>query len=342
MRSPRHVAFFRAALLSTAVVILTAAYQKSASVPVITEAANQLLHSLSDEQKAKLNFAFDSEERQVWDYRPVPRKGLQIREMEPYQKHLAHALLASTLSQRGYIKASTIMSIEDVLKTIEKDSGERRNPEKYYFSLFGTPSNTGVWGLRVEGHHLSLNFTMNGGRITASPTFFGSNPHEVRIAPRAGLRVLNREEDLGRELLMALTPEQKKVAIVTADAYKDIITDNKKRAELLNQPAGLAVSKLTAKQRALLEQVIAEYANNLPPDMAAARMEDARKQMPQMFFAWAGVEAKGGPHYYRIQTPGFVIEYDNTQDKANHVHSVWREFHNDWGLDLLQQHYETR
>ena len=327
----------RPCLAGASTLLLIAAYQKSQTVPLLTETAKELLRTLNAEQKGKIMFPFASEERYVWDYRPVPRKGLAVREMEPYQKHLAQALLAAGLSQHGLIKATTIMSIEDVLKTIEKDNGERRNPEKYYFSIFGEPSETGTWALRVEGHHLSLNYTIVNGRIVASPTFMGSNPHEVRIEPRVGLRVLKNEEDIGRELIQSLSADQKAVAIVTKDAYKDIITDNKKRAEMLNQPNGLAVSKFNPKQRAILDRLIAEYAGNLPDDMAAVRMDQARKASAQMYFAWAGVEEKGGPHYYRIQTPAFIIEYDNTQDKANHVHTVWREFNGDWGLDLMKQ-----
>ncbi len=331
---PRSV--IRPCLAGVSFFLLAAAYQKAHTIPLLTETAKELLRTLTPEQKAKILFPFNSEERYTWDYRPVPRKGLAVREMEPYQKSLAHALLAAGLSQRGYIKASTIMSIEDVLKTIEKDSGERRNPEKYYFSFFGEPTTSGTWAMRVDGHHLSLNYTLVDGRIVASPTFMGSNPHEVRIEPRPGLRVLKNEEDIGREMIQSLTAEQKAVAIVNKEAYKDIITDNKKRAEMQGQPNGLAVSKLNSKQHAILDRLIAEYANNMPEDMAAARLEEAKKMAGQMYFAWAGVEEKGGPHYYRIQTPTFIIEYDNTQDKANHVHSVWREFNGDFGLDLLK------
>ena len=142
-----------------------------------------------------------------------------------------------------------------------------------------------------------------------------------------------------RLVFLDVTVLDKKGHPVVNGRTKDdfVITDNKKRAEMLNQPNGLAVSKLTPKQHEILNRIIAEYANNLPPDMAAARLEEAKKTMGQMYFAWAGVEEKGGPHYYRIQTPTFIIEYDNTHDKANHVHSVWREFHGDWGLDLLKQ-----
>src|SRR5262249_55504429 len=159
-------------------------------------------------QKAKATFGFDDAERMHWFYVPIERKGLPLREMSPYQKHLASALLSAGLSQNGYIKAVTIMSLEDVLRMMEKDSGERRNPEKYYFSIFGTPSDAGRWGYRVEGHHVSQNFTVANGHVVDGPSFFGANPAEVRQGPRAGLRTLAAEEDLGRDLIASLDPEQ--------------------------------------------------------------------------------------------------------------------------------------
>jgi hypothetical protein len=193
----------------------------------------------------------------------------------------------------------------------------------------------------VEGHHVSLNFTVVNGRVATTPSFFGANPAEVRQGPRAGLRVLAREEDLGRELLEALTPEQKGTAIVNKEAYKDILTMNDRQAALKGQPSGLSAAKMTAKQRDLLNAVLEEYAGSFPEEIAQARMEQVKKAGTNLFFAWAGVEPKGGPHYYRIQSPTFLVEYDNTQNNANHIHSVWRDFNGDFGLDLLKQHYET-
>src|SRR5512140_2115618 len=153
----------RLGALAVGAVLLTAAYNRTNTASVMTEAANRFLASLTPEQKAKATFKFDDAERVNWFYIPTERKGLPLREMSPYQKHLASALLAAGLSQSGYIKAITIMSLEDVLKEMEKDSGERRNPEKYYFSIFGTPSETGNWAYRVEGHHVSQNFTIANG-----------------------------------------------------------------------------------------------------------------------------------------------------------------------------------
>jgi hypothetical protein len=233
------------------------------------------------------------------------------------------------------------MSLEDVLRVVENDtSGERRNSEKYYFSIFGQPSESGTWGYRVEGHHVALNFTVVDGKVVGSPAFFGANPAEVRQGPRKGLRALAKEEDLARDLMAALTPEQKKTAIVTATAYKDILTAAERKAALKGQPSGLNSAKMNARQRELLQNVIEEYAHNVPEQLAQARLEKLKKAGNNIFFAWAGGEDKGGPHYYRVQTPTFLIEYDNTQNNANHIHSVWRDFDGDFGLDLLKVHYE--
>jgi hypothetical protein len=257
------------------------------------------------------------------------------------QKALAHALLSAGLSQQGYIKAVTIMSLDDVLRVMENDDGNRRNPEKYYFTVFGEPSDTGTWGFRVEGHHLSQNFTVVNGRVADTPSFFGANPAEVREGPRKGLRTLAAEEDLGRDLMESLTPEEKKVAVVTPDAYKDILTEASRKAALAGQPSGLSAAKMSKKQFELLQTLISSYAQNVPEQLAQARMEQLKKAGTNVFFAWAGVEQRGGPHYYRIQTPTFLIEYDNTQNGANHIHSVWRDFNGDFGLDLLTAHYQA-
>lgn len=320
------------------------------SGPRMAESANRFLQSLSAEQRAKAQFPMEGDERQFFHYIPSddfprslkrPRLGLTLREMTPQQKHLASALLSAGLSQQGYIKAATIMSLEEVLRVLEGDSGERRNPEKYHFSIFGEPSDKGVWGYRIEGHHVSLHFTVIGDRATGNPTFFGSNPAEVRSGPLQGLRVLAGEEDKARALLESMTLEQKKVAIVDQKAYRDILTAASRRAAIDGKPSGLHASKMTPAQRRLLDALIAEYIDNLPDELAEQRRTRLKESKGQIWFAWAGVEQRGGPHYYRVQTPLFLIEYDNTQNRANHVHSVWRDFQGDWGEDLLKKHYET-
>ena len=307
----------------------------------MSKAANQFLDSLTDDQKKQAMFGFDDAERENWFFTPVPRKGLALRDMTVAQQHLASALLSAGLSQQGFIKAQTIMSMEDVLRIMEKDDGERRNPGKYYFSIFGKPSDAGTWGYRVEGHHLSQNYTVSNGHVVDAPSFFGSNPGEVREGPRKGVRLLAMEEDMGRDLLNALDAGQKKTAIITTDAYKEILTSNAKRATLEGKPAGLPVAKMTKPQAQMLMDLLDVYASNVPEQLAQARMAMVKQSGREVYFAWAGVAERGGPHYYRIQSPTFLVEYDNTQNNNNHVHTVWRDLANDFGQDLLKQHYDT-
>ena len=255
----------------------------------------------------------------------------------PPQKHLAQALLSAGLSQQGYIKAATIMSLEDVLRVLENDNGERRNPEKYYFSIFGEPSDTGTWGYRVEGHHLAQNYTIVDGKVSDSPSFFGTNPAEVRIGPRKGLRVLALEDDYGYDMIESLDKTQQDVAVVDKTALKDIITGASRKAALNGAPNGLSAAKMTAAQYDKLMTIVELYASNVPQAMAERRLELARKQPKDAtFFAWTGAVARGGLHYYRVQTPGFLIEMDCTQDEGNHIHSVWRDFNGDFGRVQLR------
>lgn len=310
--------------------------------------AQRFLQSLDAAQRGRAQFAFEDQERFYWQYIPSedilkrdgrPRKGLPLRDLTPSQKHLASALLSAGLSQRGYIKTTTIMSLEEVLRVIEGDSGERRNPEKYFFSIFGEPSEKGTWGYRVEGHHVSLHFTVVNGKVVGNPTFLGANPAEVREGPRKGLRVLAAEEDKARALLQSLTPEQLKIAIIDAKAYPDILTSWSRKAALEGSPGGLNAARMTAVQRKLLGELLSEYVENLPEPLAAQRRERIRQSGANLHFAWAGALERGGPHYYRVQAATFLVEYDNTQNNANHIHSVWRDFDGDWGEDLLREHY---
>ncbi len=324
--------------------LLTAFYSRLNPPAVMADAAKAFLASLTPELRARATFQFtDQEERLNWHFIPRERKGVALREMTGAQKQLAHALLSAGLSQQGVIKAHTIMSLDQVLKEMEKGppSTPERDPEKYYFSVFGEPSDSGTWGFRVEGHHVSQNFTIVKGRVASSPSFFGANPAMVKEGPRAGLRALGREEDLGRAVVVSLTDAQRSTAIVDKEAYKDIISFNSRKAALAGQPSGLPWSKLTAKQRELVTALVEEYASNIPAPLAEQRMEQYRKTQAGLFFAWAGGIKSGDPHYYRIQTSAFLIEYDDTQNNANHIHSVWRDFEGDFGLDLLGEHYKA-
>lgn len=302
-------------------------------------AANAWLSSMSDEQKAKACFDFGADERKDWHFIPRNRKGLPIKEMTTEQRLLAHALLSNGLSHRGYAKAVSIMSLENVLAELEKGKGPTRDPELYYFSIFGKPG-VEPWGWRVEGHHLSLNFTAAGGAAPAmTPSFFGSNPGEVQSGPRAGTRILSAEEELGRALVKSLNDEQRKKAVILAEAPKDILDVPGRNA---TKAEGIAWADLSSAQRDSLMKLIREYVGRHRPDVAAediAKLEKAG--LDKVCFAWAGGFERGEPHYYRVQGGSFVLEYDNVQNGANHVHSVWRDFDHDFGADLLAEHYKA-
>ena len=307
----------------------------------MTECANRFLAGLDAQQRAKVTFRFDTDERLNWHYIPRERRGVPLRNMTPSQKHLASALLAAGLSQTGYIKAVTIMSLEEVLRIIENDSGEVRNPENYYFSVFGTPSDTGTWGYRVEGHHLSQNYTVVKGNVFDGPSFFGANPAQIREGPRKGLRTLAGENDLGFDLIHALDEHQQKVAIVAPIAYSEILTGASRKAALNGQPSGLSASTMNVRQYDALMALLEEYARNVPDELAEKRIAQINRAGRDIYFAWSGGINRDDPHYYRIQMPSFLIELDDTQDNANHIHSVWRDLSGDFGQDLLKQHYET-
>jgi hypothetical protein len=282
-----------------------------------------------------------------------PRNGLTIKEMTEAQRKLALDLLHAGLSQRGYMTATSIMDLEKVLGALEaaqraaaaqppRGTPIVRDPERYFFSIFGTPSTKETWGWRVEGHHISLHFTVVDGTLVAgAPSFFGSNPAEVREGPQKGTRILGAEEDAARALLESLEASQRASAIVNATAPGDMLTMANVNIDPL-QPAGLVASAMNARQRELLTKLIDVYAGFMAPDIAADRVAKLKKAgVEKIGFAWAGEVERGRKHYYRVQGPTFLIEYDNTQNDGNHIHSVWRDFQGDFGRDLLREHLRS-
>jgi len=332
---------------------IVAAERSSASMAA---AATAFLNSLTPEQRRQVSFPVAGDEITHWHFIPTemfPRKGLLVRDMTPPQRALAHDLLKAGLSQRGYMTATQIMDLETVLGALEASRRARgtsaeaaraleRDPQKYFFSVFGTPSTKDTWGWRVEGHHVSLHFTVvNGTIVAAAPTFFGSNPAEVREGAKKGLRLLGPEEDAARALLESLDASQRATAIIKADAPGDLLTMANVKIDPLS-PQGLAASAMTGSQRALLTRLVDVYAGYMAADIAVARVERLKKAgEDKVAFAWAGPIERGQKHYYRVQGPTFLIEYDNTQDDANHIHSVWRDFDGDFGRDLLREHLRT-
>ena len=316
----------------------------SSAHPVADEmaaAARRFLSSLGPELKAKAAFEMKDEERFNWHFVPKERKGVTLKEMSPAQRELALALLATGLSSHGYAKATNIMSLESVLAELEGANRRfPRDPAIYHFHVFGNPDPKGTWAWRAEGHHFSASFTIIKGELFAStPSFMGTNPAEVRKGPRAGLRVLAVEEDLGRKLVKSLQEDQRKEAVFAATALKEIVTEAKRRVQPLPEK-GIGYDKLNADQKAILMDLIREYVRRVRPELAKldlARIENAG--LEKLSFAWAGGLERGEGHYYRVQGPTFLLEYDNTQNDNNHIHAVWRDFENDFGDDLLRKHY---
>jgi hypothetical protein len=319
--------------------LLLSAYVKQQAPSIMTNAAKNFINSLEPWQKTAVTFKMEDEERSNWFYTPVPRKGLALHDMKPYQRQLAMALVAAGLSQRGFIKATTIMSLDEILLVTEPTP--RRDPDNYYISIFGEPSETGEWGYRFEGHHVSQNFTLVNGKVQGAPSFFGSNPAEVLDGPRKGLRILANEEDLALDVVNSLNADQRKVAIFDAKAPADIITTNSREAAMKGQASGIEASAMTPAQRTKLQDLLDEYCSNMPDEIAALRQAQIKKAGTNIWFAWAGGTARLQPNYYRVQSADFLVEFDKTQSNGNHVHSVWRDFNNDFGRDLLKEHYAS-
>ena len=347
IRSPRFVVWV------ICVLALAATYAADRSPANMADAASKYLAALSADQKQAGTFPFtDTVERERFGFVPTemfPRKGLTMGAMNEAQRKAAHDLMRAGLSQKGYMTAAAIMELESLLNEIENPPGAKtaerplaRDPLKYFVSVFGTPSTKGTWGWRVEGHHLSLRFTVvNGQMVSTTPLFFGSNPAEVRTGPKTGLRILGYEEDPGRKLVMALDAAQRTKAVINTIAPNDIVTRNEVNIKPL-EPAGIAATELQPNQREMLMRIIDAYTSVMAPDLASDRMASIKKAgLDKIGFAWAGEFEIGKKHYYRVQGPTFLIEYDNTQGNGNHVHSVWRDFNGDYGRDLLREHVSS-
>jgi hypothetical protein len=313
----------------------------------MTVAAATFLDTLTGDAKAKATMAYDDPKRVDWHFIPKPtRKGLQVREMNDLQRKMAHALLKTALSEAGYKKATTIMSLENLLADLEKGKkgGALRDSERYFFTIFGTPSNEGKWGLSVEGHHLSLNFVVENGEVVSStPTVYGANPAVVMESAvesvKKGTRVLAKEEQLAFDLLASLTAEQRKTAVIAEKAIAEIRAAGEPQPPQ-DAPVGIAAGKLNAEQMKTLHALVQEYANNLPADVAEARLAKIKQAgVEKVYFAWAGADKPGIGHYYRIQGPTFLIEFVNTQpdgagNPANHIHSIWRDMAGDFAIGV--------
>jgi Protein of unknown function (DUF3500) len=316
-------------------------------VAEMAHAVRSWLAGLDDGQRAVATFPFETAERFAWQYTPGPRGGLALGDMRPDQRAAALAIVQASLSDRTGAEVPAIIELEPVLGALERAAGragwQRRDPGRYWFAVFGDAATDGPWSWRVGGHHIAVQLTVADGRVVASaPSFLGANPAVVPNGPTARARALTGEETLARSLLGTLTPDQRRVAVVDPVAPPDILSGIGRRADVHGIPTGIRYDRLDADGAAALEALIRHYLGRARPEVAAgewARIVEAG--LDPVTFAWAGPDEPGRGHYYAVLGPSFLIEYDNTQDGANHIHSVWRDLANDWGDDVLAAHYRS-
>lgn len=308
-----------------------------------TEAAQKFLASLDESQKKKAMYEYSDKERFNWNFVPTSRKGISFHDFNTGQRSAAINLLKTSLSEQGAGKASGIIALEAILREVEgrgKDD-TYRDPLNYFFTIFGNPESKSVWGWRIEGHHLALNFSSANGLIESStPTFMGSNPAVVPSGSEKGKKTLKDEMDLGFALVNSLSAAQRSQAIFSDRALPEIVSGNSRKAELL-EPKGIGFQQLNGSQQKILLDLLNVFVKNYEFGFSKklmAKIENAG--VDNLSFAWAGSLEPGKGHYYRIQGPMLLIEYDNTQTNANHVHTAVRDLTNDFADDILKEHYE--
>jgi hypothetical protein len=291
----------------------------------IASAATAFLGALNAEEQSRATYAFTDPERQRWHWTTpdrVPRNGLPLSEMEEEPRTRALDLLRASLSEAGVKKALDIMALQ-------RDLGA--DPEHYYVTIFGEPGGVAAWGWRFEGHHLSHHFTVSGDRVVATPFFLGAWP----TVAESGLRAMEREEDAARELVRSLDGSRRDAAVFQTASLTDHVTQNKARVSPL-VPVGIEAAEFDADQQALLREIIDTYLGVLPPDVGPAivtRLEVAG--IDTVHFGWSGSSEPIEPHYYRVQGPTFLLEFDNSRNGGTHIHSVWRDFEEDFGGDAI-------
>lgn len=322
------------------------ANQEVSSKSSLVAVAKVFSSTLDETGKKKAMLAYGDKERVNWQFVPLAtRKGLPLMEMTDSQKSAAMILLKAVVSQLGYDKATKIMSLENLLHKLEKQQNwDRRNPNKYYFTIYGTPGESEHWGLSIEGHHLSLNFVMQGDKVVDStPQFFATNPAELKDnygeGFEKGLRVLREEESLAFDLLGKLNAEQRKAVQLAGDLPKEIRAPSE--AQPPQTPAeGLAAGKLDAAQKDMLRNLLKAYTDKMRSEVAAGRWKLIDEAgFDKVTFGWSGADKPGTGHYYRVQGPTFLVEFINVQadaagNPANHIHCVWRDLTGDFDLPI--------
>jgi hypothetical protein len=304
-------------------------------------AAQKLAAALPADQKQKLIYPYDDPERTNWHFIPKDRNGIVLWDLNGETRKVAEELVKAGLSAAGYAKTLQVRSLEEVLYLFEGGEEEfrrnRRHPHKYHITVFGTPGPSGLWGWRFEGHHLSLNFGIQDGVVVSStPEFFGANPGQIDAGPGRTLRVLGQREDLARQILKACSEDQKKKLWISEIAPDDV------RGAATLQPVvddavGLRYAEMSPEQQKLLKDLIGEYLSAMPAQVVRDRLKAIEKSgLDNVRFAWWGQSELNQRHHYVIQGPTFIVEYNNTQNEANHVHAMWRNIGGDFNLPAGQ------
>ena len=333
----------------------TSAWAQAKSAAAMATAANAFVASLTPDQKTRAVLRFDEADRFNWQESPGPRKGLPLRDMTEPQRKLAMELWRTGVGDTGFQTIQVLRNREPVLSAMQQNDEGRalRHPDLYYFSIYGTPSANGTWGWRVEGHHMSLNFTLAKGVISNSPLFLGAQPADLTAAglkgpaaeaaskvPAAENRALAAEEDRARALVQSLDAKQRAIAVFDrpekrdADMLTGIATRNVKQLS----PPGLAARQMTAEQKKLLVDLVEVYLTRMPADVAAERRSKllTGANLDAIAFSWAGGTERGQAHNYIVQSPLFLIEYAQSRNNlTGHIHTIWRDLPNDFGAGML-------
>lgn len=326
------------------------------SIQEIRTSSNHFLTTLTDDQLSIINHTFDDSSRTKWTNLPVglaARPGLRYGELSEESRIEFHRLLTTLFSSQGYLKTTNILQLDDILNVVYETAYERgdipdqaieqiRNLnwalENYYISFYGEPGPTDPWGMKFEGHHISYNLTATGDHFSMTPLFLGADPAEVKITKYAGIRVLSKEEDYGMKLINALDENQQGIATLSREVPGDILT-NPSSSQRLTEYNGIKGSELNSDQKELLKRLISEYVENLEHEKSHYYLDKIESSgIDEIYFAWIGSYERLSPHYYVVNGPDFLIEYDNASDTGNHIHTIWREKDNDFGADLLRQH----
>lgn len=301
------------------------------------DAVRKVLAALPEDADESVRQRPDDPDLRTWSYLPGDRPGLCLEAADDALEAAVHELVDLAHSEHGARLVRDAMAVERLRRLAA--TGKEPAGDRYWWRLVGEPGSAAAWGWRLNGHHVGVHVVVDGDRVTYSPHFVGSEPARLPAGPGAGLRILGPEEDLARDLLRSLDPDQRRRAVASDLAPADILTGMDPVADPSAMPPGLGWESLDAHQRTLFERLVDRYLARLPDAYARACRAEAMAGPEALAFGWAGGEEVGDPHYYCVRSAAFLIEYDNTQDGANHAHSVLRHLRDDFGGDALRRHH---